>query len=220
MEVLCLNMKLMLDINYGKVFYSVFFLFGLVIPLVVIIVLYTFMILRLLKLGRNLKKKTSAKEKRQSKDGITINTIRKIGSENMRAKRKVMVMIVVVVVVFVVCWTPIHTVFLLQFWVLEDIDEGFICVRVFCNCLAYTNSCINPILYAFFSESFRESFKSLCSFLCFRKCLKDKNAFYEARSLRCEKTTMVEMKIIKKNRIQRNKSSKATTTLDEVTNVD
>ena len=31
------------------------------------------------------------------------------------------------------------------------------------NCLAYCNSCLNPILYAFFSPNFRSAFGSIIS---------------------------------------------------------
>ena len=171
-EVLCLNLRVVFDLNYAKIFYSVFFMFGLVIPLVIIIILYTIMVVRLLKLGGTMKGKKSGKQLRECKDGVVSEARRKSNCENMRAKRRVMKLIIVVVVVFVVCWAPIHIVFLLQFFVLQDIGDNFICIRVFCNCLAYMNSCINPLLYAFFSESFRQNFKNLCSIICFKICRK------------------------------------------------
>ena len=37
----------------------------------------------------------------------------------------------------------------------------FIVARIFSTCLAYTNSCVNPVLYAFLSENFRKSFRRL-----------------------------------------------------------
>jgi hypothetical protein len=42
--------------------------------------------------------------------------------------------------------------------------SSLISVKIAANCLAYMNSCVNPILYAFLSEPFRKSFRRL--FVC------------------------------------------------------
>ena len=207
-DLYCLNKKL-LNGTYPKVFYGTFFFFGLVLPFVIIVVLYSIMVVRLLKIGKTMKGKKTAKVKRQSKDGLVVagELKQKANSENMKSKRRVMKMVIVVVAIFVMCWTPIHVLFLLQFFVLEDVGNSFLCIKVFCNCLAYANSCVNPFLYAFLSESFRSNFKKLCSLFCFGRCgcLEEENKYVtEARTGKncCEKTTVlasvIEMKPLKK----------------------
>ncbi|XP_063800066.1 C3a anaphylatoxin chemotactic receptor-like [Pseudophryne corroboree] len=63
--------------------------------------------------------------------------------------------ITTVVTCFFICWFPYYT------WPLipmhsksSDIDNT---VYVMCVCLAYFNSCINPILYVFIGQDFKES---------------------------------------------------------------
>ena len=43
----------------------------------------------------------------------------------------------------------------------EEDETGHVIVKIVSSCLAYMNSCVNPILYAFLSESFRKSFTRL-----------------------------------------------------------
>jgi len=43
----------------------------------------------------------------------------------------------------------------------EDLETSHVVIKIASNCLVYMNSCVNPILYAFLSESFRKSFKIL-----------------------------------------------------------
>ena len=69
-------------------------------------------------------------------------------------------MIVVVIIAFAICWTPLQTVLMLRKFNLYDISNsgGLVVVQIMSHCLAYCNSCLNPILYAFFSPNFRAAF--------------------------------------------------------------
>ena len=78
----------------------------------------------------------------------------------IRQKRKITYMVLVVVVVFMMCWLPFHIVAL---WVRiggnyprTNVASAF---SVFVRLLAYTNSCLNPFVYAFMGENFRKYFK-------------------------------------------------------------
>ena len=129
-------------------FYGTFFFFAFLLPLGLVCVLYFFMLKRLLY-GSMLGGSQS--------------------SESMRSKKRVSKMVVIVVIVFALCWAPIQLMFLIQAFStnMELVQSNtFIQMRIPATCLAYMNSCVNPILYAFFSENFRKSFKKL---LCHHK---------------------------------------------------
>ncbi|XP_053211742.1 allatostatin-A receptor-like [Panonychus citri] len=83
---------------------------------------------------------------------------------SVRNKRKVTRMVVVVVVIFAICWGPIHIVLTLRSQGLFEPDSKFKLVSLIVSqVLAYINSCINPILYAFLSENFRKAFRKVIS---------------------------------------------------------
>ncbi|KAI1890121.1 hypothetical protein AGOR_G00170360 [Albula goreensis] len=75
--------------------------------------------------------------------------------------------VLLVVAAFLVCWMPHH---IIAMWVefgtfpLNDASFAF---RIVSHCLAYGNSCVNPILYAFLSENFRKACQQVfaCHFL-------------------------------------------------------
>lgn len=79
------------------------------------------------------------------------------GKEN---KLRVTRMIIVVIIVFAVCWLPLQVVLLLKVYDKYNIETGMgtLMFQILANCLAYCNSCLNPILYAFFSPNFRAAF--------------------------------------------------------------
>ncbi|XP_032810811.2 neuropeptides B/W receptor type 1 [Petromyzon marinus] len=89
----------------------------------------------------------------------------RLSSNNARAldkaKRKVTLMVAVVLGVCLLCWTPYHLSTVVALTV--DLNETpmVIAVSYFIISLSYTNSCLNPLLYAFLDESFRRSFLKL-----------------------------------------------------------
>ncbi|XP_039256223.2 galanin receptor type 1-like [Styela clava] len=80
--------------------------------------------------------------------------------------KKVTRIVIMVVVLFAICWAPHHLVNLwMQFDDNFDYTSKFTFVfRLIAHCMAYANSCINPLVYAFVSKKFREDFKK--AFTC------------------------------------------------------
>ncbi|PWA32365.1 hypothetical protein CCH79_00012056 [Gambusia affinis] len=69
--------------------------------------------------------------------------------------------VLVVVVVFCLSWLPHHIV---QLWVEFGnfpLTEASFVFRVAAHCLAYSNSSVNPVIYAFLSENFRKAYKQV-----------------------------------------------------------
>ncbi|XP_049327117.1 galanin receptor type 1b [Astyanax mexicanus] len=83
--------------------------------------------------------------------------IKNMSKKSERSKRKTAQTVLLVVAAFLLCWMPHH---IIAMWVefgdfpLNDASFAF---RIVSHCLAYGNSCVNPILYAFLSENFRKA---------------------------------------------------------------
>lgn len=138
------------SIRHSRTIYGCFFVFAFVLPLSLIIILYGLMVHRLLNGA------PSGGGRRSSITGGTTIT-----------KRRVTRLVVVVVATFAVCWLPLQSVLVVQY-VAGYSDHGtwFVVTKIVASCLAYGNSCINPLLYAFLSDAFRKNFaRVLCSVL-------------------------------------------------------
>ncbi|KAL9885482.1 allatostatin A receptor 1 isoform 1-T2 [Glossina fuscipes fuscipes] len=85
----------------------------------------------------------------------------KPSAESRKGKRRVTRMVVVVVLAFAICWLPIHIILVLKALNLYVNTHVTIIMQIFAHVLAYTNSCINPILYAFLSDNFRKAFRKV-----------------------------------------------------------
>lgn len=79
-----------------------------------------------------------------------------------RRQRRLLRVIVTLVLAFFLCWLPLHvnkTVsMLLEFEFLQyscTLDQTLLAVHPYVTCLAYLNSCLNPLLYAACDPSFR-----------------------------------------------------------------
>lgn len=88
-------------------------------------------------------------------------------SEKDRSEKNVTKMVLTVITLYVICWSP--------YWVLQlALSQGAVhafdyltYVIALVYSLAYANSMINPFLYAFKSQSFRNSF--IQAFKCFKR---------------------------------------------------
>ncbi|CAK1546911.1 unnamed protein product [Leptosia nina] len=126
--------------GYSKLGFQIsFFLSSYVIPLALISVLYICMLSRLWK---------SAPGGR-------------VSAESRRGRKKVTRMVVVVVVVFAVCWCPIQIILLVKALDAYNITYFTVTAQIVSHVLAYMNSCVNPVLYAFLSENFRIAFRKV-----------------------------------------------------------
>lgn len=86
-------------------------------------------------------------------------------SESKRAKRKVTKMILIVTVLFCLCWLPYHLVILCYLYGDFPFNRTTYAFRLLSHCMAYANSCLNPIVYALVSKHFRKGFKKVFSCL-------------------------------------------------------
>ncbi|XP_056300140.1 opioid receptor, delta 1b [Pseudoliparis swirei] len=133
------------------------FIFAFVVPVLVITVCYGLMILRL----KSVRLLSGSKEK----------------DRNMR---RITRMVLVIVAAFIVCWTPIHIFIIVKTMV--NIDRKNLLVVAswhLCIALGYTNSSLNPVLYAFLDENFKRCFRDFC--LPYRSRL-EQNSFSRARN--------------------------------------
>ncbi|VDN96177.1 unnamed protein product [Rodentolepis nana] len=138
----------------SKLFYTIFFVLGYAFPLALICLFYSVLLKELL-CGRVSKMSKSV--------------------EAHKGKRKATKLVIIVISVFAACWLPIQVIFMYQSFYSDSPTITFRVFHVMGNVLAYANSCVNPILYAFFSDSFRAGFASL---ICMDKS--------KMRDVRCE----------------------------------
>ncbi|XP_030626440.1 mu-type opioid receptor isoform X2 [Chanos chanos] len=115
------------------------FIFAFIMPVLIITVCYGLMILRL----KSVRMLSGSKEKD-------------------RNLRRITRMVLVVVAVFIICWTPIHIYVIIK--ALVTIPHSLLqsVTWHFCIALGYTNSCLNPVLYAFLDENFKRCFREFC----------------------------------------------------------
>uniref|UniRef100_A0A8C3D8Y9 Galanin receptor type 1 n=1 Tax=Corvus moneduloides TaxID=1196302 RepID=A0A8C3D8Y9_CORMO len=69
--------------------------------------------------------------------------------------------VLVVVVVFGISWLPHHVIHLWAEFGVFPLTQASFLFRVTAHCLAYSNSSVNPIIYAFLSENFRKAYKQV-----------------------------------------------------------
>lgn len=115
------------------------FVFGFVAPVLIISICYTLMVLRL----RSVRLLSGSREKD-------------------RNLRRITHLVLVVVAAFIICWTPIHIFILIKAVVAIPETTPLMAAYFLCVALGYTNSSLNPVLYAFLDENFKRYFKEFC----------------------------------------------------------
>lgn len=121
--------------------YSLFL--GFAIPLCFIMTFYLLVIRKLRKVSKRTAHKSQNKR---------------------RSHRKVTKLVLTVITVYILCWSPywISQVTLITWPANVCYTRLHITVFLFVGCLGYSNSAINPILYAYLSDNFKKSFMKAC----------------------------------------------------------
>ncbi|MEE6487512.1 hypothetical protein FKM82_014928 [Ascaphus truei] len=85
-------------------------------------------------------------------------------SEVMRTK--ISRMVAVIVLLFTICWGPIQLYILFQAFS-PSFKRNYYTykVKIWAHCMSYTNSSVNPIVYAFMGANFRKAFNKVFPFL-------------------------------------------------------
>lgn len=65
------------------------------------------------------------------------------------------------VIVFGISWLPHHVIHLWAEFGDFPLTQASFIFRITAHCLAYSNSSVNPIIYAFLSENFRKAYKQV-----------------------------------------------------------
>uniref|UniRef100_A0AAR2JWV1 G-protein coupled receptors family 1 profile domain-containing protein n=1 Tax=Pygocentrus nattereri TaxID=42514 RepID=A0AAR2JWV1_PYGNA len=75
-------------------------------------------------------------------------------------RAKVSRMVLVIVQLFILCWGPIQLFIMVQAFSPHFRQDYYAYkVKIWAHCMSYSNSCINPIVYAFMGANFRKAFK-------------------------------------------------------------
>ncbi|KAM5157608.1 galanin receptor type 1 [Mantella aurantiaca] len=125
------------NLKQKRIYVVCTFVFGYLLPLLLISFCYAKILNHLHKKLRNMSKKSEA------------------------SKKKTAQTVLVVVVVFGISWLPHHMIYLWVVFGNFPITQASYVFRITAHCLAYSNSSVNPIIYAFLSENFRKAYKQV-----------------------------------------------------------
>ncbi|KAI4902727.1 hypothetical protein NFI96_030510 [Prochilodus magdalenae] len=93
--------------------------------------------------------------------------MRKLSNQRVKPRKPVKIM-TLLIVTFLICWLPFHTVILIRLFMKKKVQ---LIIRILTFFLASVNSCLNPFLYAFMGNGFKEQ--------CYALRSKIENAFKE-----------------------------------------
>ncbi|XP_034195003.1 somatostatin receptor type 2 [Osmia lignaria lignaria] len=130
------------DIGGHTTFTLYTFILGFAIPLILILIFYFLVIRKLQTVGP----KNKSKEKK-------------------RSQRKVTKLVLTVITVYVLCWLPYWLMQVALIYTPPKQCQSKITITSFllAGFLSYSNSAMNPILYAFLSDNFKKSFLKACT---------------------------------------------------------
>jgi len=98
-----------------------------------------------------------------------------MSAESMKNKKRVVTLVTMVTAMFAISWLPIQLILLLKSIGMYKVTIFNISIQIASHILAYSNSCINPILYAFLSPPFRAGFRSVLTCVTARSGMTDNN---------------------------------------------
>ncbi|OXU23442.1 hypothetical protein TSAR_013636 [Trichomalopsis sarcophagae] len=131
------------DDHGGQTTFTLYsFVLGFAIPLTLIFIFYFLVIRKLQTVGP----KNKSKEKK-------------------RSHRKVTRLVLTVITVYIICWFPYWLTQMALIYTEPNQCQSRITITTFllAGFLSYSNSAMNPILYAFLSDNFKKSFLKACT---------------------------------------------------------
>jgi len=132
-------------------FHVGFFVTSFVLPVILIILMYIIMLMRLWR-------------------SVTY----RVSKEGLQSKKRVTKLVLAIILVFTVCWAPIQVVLVQKSFSQREWSHDYtkVVIQIVAHVLAYTNSCLNPILYAKMSRNFRCGFCQMLPILSQRSSLR------------------------------------------------
>jgi hypothetical protein len=153
------------SVDNGRTVSMTFFTFTYAVPLTLISTFYL-LLMRFLHTNR---KRSSLRHSNRSVMS------EKRGKERTAFASRILL---VVVAVFALCWLPLHVHLIWANFGSQPRSRGYQIYRVMCHCLAYANSCMNPVIYNYVSKDFRQRFRSIwttCGNVMLRRDPRDSN---------------------------------------------
>lgn len=144
-------------VNQQRAFTIYSLILGFAIPLSLILIFYAQVVFKLRTVG--------------PKSNTAANTTAK-STARKKSHAKVTRLVLTVITVYIFCWLPywinqLSLIFRSNIPPSEDEpprdDNLVIVVTLLAGCLSYSNSAVNPVLYAFLSENFKKSFMKACT---------------------------------------------------------
>ncbi|XP_067013107.2 somatostatin receptor type 2 [Anabrus simplex] len=101
---------------------------------------------------------------------LVVKKLRSVGPKNkskerIKTHKKVTKLVLTVITVYVLCWLPywVTQIFLIFTPARYCHSKLSVTIFVLAGCLSYSNSAVNPVLYAFLSDNFRKGFLKACA---------------------------------------------------------
>lgn len=149
--------------NENRTFYTLGALLGFFIPIIILVILCIF-IYRIVQVHSR---------RRLTSQGNVDEEVARIHQKQTHSNGRSLKTLTLIVVTFIICWGPFFILFLVHQYnphLLASLgDTGFTILHSICFCfLPYSNSFLNPVIYAFFDQTFNVAIKEMLLRLCRR----------------------------------------------------
>ena len=148
-------------VNDNKVFYTIAAFIGFFIPVLILIIMCTMMF----RIVRRFHRSRSTRSQDPRSDSPIMPRVHVTGKRATNSNRRTVAIFSLVVCAFIVCWGPFFVLFLINQYnknLLVVSKKGYQILSIICvHILPYTNSFLNPIIYAYFDKSFNMAIRNL-----------------------------------------------------------
>ena len=149
-------------VNDNKAFYTLAALLGFFIPVIILIIMCALMF----RIVKRFHRRRSTRHQDIALNSTMIPRVHNAGAnKRTNSSRRTVGIFSLVVLTFIICWGPFFSLFLIFQYsprLLSVHKKGYKILSMICfNILPYTNSFLNPIIYAYFDKSFNVAIRDL-----------------------------------------------------------